>query len=169
MIGERSYGLAASDESAGERGQFVAFRIGDQRYCVDIMSVREIRVTSTITPLPGAPEFVRGVINLRGTIVPVCDLRSRFGQGMTELSRGHAIVIVSIAGRLTGLLVDEVCDIVEAAAAEMAPVPETDSSRRNPFFNGLITKVDGMLIMVSLDCLMDGAARPQAMLAEKVA
>lgn len=138
-----------------EKRQFVSFALGQQLYGVDIMSVREIRVSSTVTALPGAPEFVRGVINLRGTIVPIYDLRARFGMGKTELTNSHAVVIIEINDRLTGLLVDEVCDILTVGDADLSPIPETDSSHRNPFFQNLITQGDQMLIVVALDRLTE--------------
>ena len=149
---------ASAPAEVQDKRQFVTFALGEQLYCVDIMSVREIRVSNVITALPGAPDFVRGVINLRGTIVPVCDLRSRFGQGKTELTGNNAVVIVAINDRLTGLLVDEVCDILTASDREFSAIPETDSNRRNPFFHGLITQADSMLIVVSLERLTESFA-----------
>lgn len=140
---------------ASEKRQFVTFTLGQQLFCVDIMSVREIRISNVITALPGAPDYVRGVINLRGTIVPICDLRVRFGQGRTELSGSYSVVIVSINERWVGLLVDEVCDILTAGDAELSPIPETDANRRNPFFHGLITQGDTMLIVVALEKLTE--------------
>jgi purine-binding chemotaxis protein CheW len=150
--------LEESGGEAAEKRQFVTFALGKQLFCVDIMSVREIRISNVITPLPGAPDFVRGVINLRGTIVPICDLRMRFGEGKTELAGSYSVVIVSIADRWVGLLVDEVCDILTADNSEMSPIPETDANRRNPFFHGLITQGDTMLIVVALDKLIDNFA-----------
>jgi purine-binding chemotaxis protein CheW len=142
------------DGSVGsiESQQLVTFLVGEQLYCVDIMSVREIRVCTTLTPLPGEPDYVRGMINLRGTVVPVLDLRTRFGEGRGK--REGAVVIVIINGRLQGLLVDQVCDIVTVPAGGIAPIPETDTSRRHPFFQGLITQGDALLIVIALDRLM---------------
>ena len=132
--------------------QFVTFTLGAQQYCVDIMSVREIRAANVITPLPSAPEFVRGVINLRGTIVPIIDLRTRFALGRTELNQG-IVVVVMIEGRLNGLLVDAVSDILTVRQADIAAIPETDGEHRNPFFDGLIMQGEAMLIVVALDGL----------------
>lgn len=145
-----------------ERQQFVTFSLNSQQYCVDIMSVREIRMLQSITALPGAPESVRGIINLRGTIVPICDPRLRFGQGKTELSPNHAVVVVMVQGRLTGLLVDEVLDIVTVSRSDVAAVPDADSGRRNPFFQGLITQNDQMLIVIDLDRLVDAVQATEA-------
>jgi purine-binding chemotaxis protein CheW len=141
-----------------ERQQFVTFALSGQQYCVDIMSVREIRMLQAITALPGAPDFVRGIINLRGTIVPICDPRLRFGIGQTAISPSHAVIVVSVQGRLTGMLVDEVLDIVTVARSEIAPIPDADCGRRNPFFQGLITQNDEMLIVVELDRLVETGA-----------
>src|SRR5438128_2316938 len=95
---------AASSDST----QFISFTIGDESYGVDIMAVREIKVWSEITRLPEQPNFVRGVLNLRGAIVPIVDLRCRFGQGMTEATVLHVVIIVQIEGQLVGLLADRV-------------------------------------------------------------
>lgn len=152
---ERSSSGREASKQQDERQQFVTFSLNGQQYCVDIMSVREIRMLQSITALPGAPASVRGVINLRGTIVPICDPRLRFAQGRTEISPSHAVVVVSVAGRLTGLLVDEVLDIVTVPRSQVAPIPDADSGRRNPFFQGLITQDDQMLIVIDLERLVE--------------
>ncbi|MGQ0455832.1 MAG: chemotaxis protein CheW [Hyphomicrobium sp.] len=143
--------------------QFVTFALNGQSYCVEIMSVREIRMLDTVTPVPGAPETIRGVINLRGSIVPVCDLRLRFGQGMTPIQPSHPAVIVSIDGRLMGLLVDQVLDIVTVPRGDVSAIPDAENGRRNPFFAGLITLETGMLIAVDLDRMADLYAAPDVL------
>ncbi len=129
--------------------QFVTFTLGEQQYCVDIMAVREIRAANVITPLPSAPDYVRGVINLRGTIVPIIDLRTRFALGRTDVNQG-IVVVVMIEGRLNGLLVDGVSDILTVRQNDIAAIPETDGETRNPFFDGLITQGEAMLIVIAL-------------------
>src|SRR5437016_13137236 len=99
----------SSDES---RTELISFAIGDEQYGVDIMAVREIKEWSNVTPLPNQPDYMRGVLNLRGAIVPILDLRSRFGQGLTAATPMHIVLIVQIAGRPIGLLADRVLDIV---------------------------------------------------------
>ena len=151
---------AASDADVR---QFVTFSLGEQQYGVDIMAVREIRASNVITPLPSAPDFVRGVINLRGTIVPIIDLRTRFALGQTELAQGDiVVVIVSIEGRLSGLLVDDVSDILTVRQGDIAAIPETDGELRNPFFDGLITQGPAMLIVIALDRLTRSSAQAKA-------
>src|SRR5215470_18911627 len=85
--------------------QVVSFKVGEEHYGIDIQLVREIRAWSATTQLPNTPEFVRGVINLRGTIVPILDLRARFGQGQSEPTKAHVVVIVAIEARMVGMLV----------------------------------------------------------------
>jgi purine-binding chemotaxis protein CheW len=151
-----------SKDEAGEpsgpieqKRQFVTFALSGQHYCVDIMLVREIRMIQSITGLPGAPDYVRGVINLRGSIVPVYDLRKKFGQGATTLLANHPAVIVSVEGKLCGLLVDEVLDIITAANSEVASLPDNDGEKRNPFFQGLITQPEALFIVVDIDRFVD--------------
>ena len=144
-----------SAEDATE--QFVAFTIGDQIYCVDIMSVREIRAWAGITSLPNAAEFVRGVINLRGVIVPIIDMRARFGQGLTDTTKAHVVVIVAVQGKLNGLLVDGVSDILTVHAADILPVPETAGDAETPYLEGLITQEEKMVALIGLDRLIGHA------------
>lgn len=144
----------------GETRQFVTFTLGSQAYCADIMSVREIRASNVVTPLPSAPEYVRGVINLRGTIVPIIDLRVRFGLGRTETASSHVVMIVAVEGRLHGLLVDGVSDILTEHISNIKTIPETIGENRNPFFDGLITQGDSMLIVLSLPRLVRTSQPP---------
>src|ERR1700748_3336658 len=104
--------LARVSQSGTQQIQAVSFAIENEQYGVDIMAVREIKGWSEITHLPKQPEYVRGVLNLRGVIVPIIDLRCRFGQGMTEATALHIVIIVQIASRQVGLLADRVLDIV---------------------------------------------------------
>ena len=146
-----------ADTTSGAEGvdtcQFVTFRLGEQLYCVEIMSVREIRASSVITALPNAPEYVKGVINLRGAIVPIVDLKARFALDRSPAAQGEIVVIVSIGGRLKGLLVDDVSDILTVGRSEIAAIPNADGEPRTHFFAGLITTGDTMLIVIALDRL----------------
>jgi purine-binding chemotaxis protein CheW len=133
--------------------QFVTFTIAEQQYCVDIMAVREIRASNVITPLPGAPAFVRGVTNLRGTIVPIIDLGKRFGISRPESTPSQVVVIVAMEGKLAGLLVDTVSDILTVSDTDIAAIPATQSEKHSTFFDGLITLEETMIIVISLDRL----------------
>src|SRR5512146_2675058 len=101
-----SAALVQEDETpvGSTPAQLISFAIGNEQYGVDIMAVREIKGWTEITPLPGQPDYVRGVLNLRGAIVPIVDLRCRFGDGVTQASPLHIVIIVHIRGALVGLL-----------------------------------------------------------------
>jgi len=144
-----------SENQDSGSSQFVAFTIGEQNYCVDIMSVREIRAWTGATPLPNTADYVRGVINLRGSIVPILDLRIRFGQGETDPTTSHVVVIVAIEERLNGLLVDSVSDILSVSADDIAAIPETDVGSRVRYLEGLITEEDRMVALIALDRVID--------------
>jgi purine-binding chemotaxis protein CheW len=134
--------------------QFISFSLGDQEYGVDIMHVREIKAWSETTRLPNSPDYMRGVINLRGAIVPVIDLGIRFGNGVLATTSSSVIIIVSVAGVHTGLLVDAVSDIIAVDRKEVAAIPEIDGERRNLHFSGLLTVQDKMIAIVSLENLL---------------
>jgi purine-binding chemotaxis protein CheW len=139
--------LRSSEERVGMDGlvQFISFAIGDDQYGVDIMAVREIKVWSEVTHLPKQPEYVRGVLNLRGVMVPIVDLRCRFGQGKTEATTIHVVIIVQAESRLVGLLADRVSDILSFDASQIQPVPNIARASRADFLSGLVT-IDGALI-----------------------
>ncbi|MCC6779800.1 MAG: chemotaxis protein CheW [Hyphomicrobiales bacterium] len=143
--------------------QFISFAIGDDQYGVDIMAVREIKGWSEITHLPKQPGYVRGVLNLRGVMVPIVDLRCRFGQGMTEASPIHIVIIVQIGARQVGLLADRVLDIVSVDTRKIQPVPRIAQASRIDFLAGIVTIEAGMIALIDLPQLLsldsDGAAR----------
>jgi purine-binding chemotaxis protein CheW len=138
----------------GSPAQFITFAIGDDQYGVDIMAVREIKGWSDITHLPNQPEYVRGVLNLRGVIVPIIDLRCRFGQGITEASPTHIVIIVQIANRPVGLLADRVLDIVSFESSKVQPVPRIAAASRVNFLAGLVTVDETMIALMDLRYLL---------------
>jgi purine-binding chemotaxis protein CheW len=138
--------------------QVISFAIGDDQYGVDIMAVREIKGWSEITHLPKQPEYVRGVLNLRGVIVPIIDLRCRFGQGLTEATALHIVIIVQIATRQIGLLADRVLDIVSFETTQIQPVPRIANSTRVNFLSGLVTTESGMIALIDLPNLLSGSS-----------
>jgi purine-binding chemotaxis protein CheW len=130
--------------------QVVSFKVGDEHYGIDIQLVREIRAWQVATQLPNTPEFVRGVINLRGTIVPILDLRARFGQGTTEPGTAHVVIVVAVGTRIVGILVDSVSDIVTLPKADIKPVPTMEGSAASDCLDGLVTVNDQMIALVSV-------------------
>jgi purine-binding chemotaxis protein CheW len=143
-------GPGADAESAPMR-QLVCFTIGDETYGIDIRAVREIRAWSATTALPNAPDFVRGVINLRGTVVPILDLRARFGRGRTEPTKVHVVIVVAIDSRIVGILVDTVSDIVAIATTEIRPVPEIGGAEMQECLDGLVAQGEQMIALVAAE------------------
>ncbi len=137
-------------ETAGPM-ELIAFQIGDQEFCIDIMSVREIRGWTPATPLPHAPPFVKGVINLRGTVLPILDLGERLGLGETQASPRHVIIVTRIERQLVGLLVDAVCDIITVPLATLQPTPDVACETVRTFVKGLLPLDHRMVSMIRLD------------------
>lgn len=134
--------------------QFISFKIGDEGYAIDIMAVREIKGWTETTPLPNQPGYILGVMNLRGIIVPVYDLRCRFGMGLTEASRSHAIIIVAAKDRMAGILVDAVSDILTVDNNEISPVPEMECANAADYLSGIIPINQTMVVVLALDKLL---------------
>jgi purine-binding chemotaxis protein CheW len=143
----------AATASAGV-AQFISFAIDDDQYGVDIMAVREIKGWSQINPLPGQPDYMRGVLNLRGVMVPIVDLRCRFGQGMTDATPLHIVIVVQIGSRQIGLLADRVLDIVDVEASKIQPVPRVARASRVDFLSGLVNIDSGMVALIDLSHLL---------------
>jgi purine-binding chemotaxis protein CheW len=134
--------------------QFINFALGDDQYGVDIMAVREIKGWTEITHLPKQPEYVRGVLNLRGGIVPIVDLRCRFGEGLTETTPLHIVIIVQIDGRQIGLIGDRVLDIISVDPTQIQPVPHTEEGAVADFLSGLVTNGETMIALIDLPSLL---------------
>ena len=144
--------------------QFISFAIGDDQYGVDIMAVREIKGWSEITHLPKQPDYVRGVLNLRGVIVPIIDLRCRFGQGLTAATAMHVVIIVQMEQQLVGLLADRVSDIISVDPAKIKAVPKVAQSARLDFLSGIVTIEDALIALIELPNLL---AQPESGTEEK--
>lgn len=146
----------------GAAGELVAFRISDQEYCMDIMSVREIRGWTPATALPHAPHFVRGVINLRGAVLPIIDLSARLGYTPTEPCERHVIIVTQSGDQLVGMLVDAVSDILTVSTDSLQPTPDIASDTAKQFVRGVIAIEDRMLRYVEIERLLPNAAKEAA-------
>jgi len=136
--------------------QLIAFSIGEQIYGVEITTVREIRAWNGATPLPNTREFVVGVINLRGTIVPIFDLRARFGDGQTSPTKTHVVVVMSVGEKWVGILVDAVSDILTVSKDDIHNVPEGNSVDTD-LLSGIITHDGQMVGLIDLHAVVAGA------------
>ncbi len=144
----------AKNLTAGGR-ELIAFRIGDQEFCVDIMGVREIRGWTKATPLPHSPGYVMGVINLRGAVLPIIDLSARLGLKAAEPSERHVIIVVQIGSRSAGLLVDAVSDILTVTGEDIQPTPEMSSDLERSYARGILAIEKRMICLIELGALID--------------
>lgn len=143
----------AQAQTGGRTKQYVTFLVGDRVYGVDIVQVREIKQWTPTTALPNQPHFTRGVLNLRGTIVPVHDLRARFGGELTEATENHVVVIVSIGDQTVGVLVDAVSDIVTVSTEDIRPVPASAADADLSAIPGLVNTDNVMVALLDLAAL----------------
>lgn len=150
------------EDIAGIRRQFITFRSGAQEFGADIMAIREIRGWTETTPLPHAPDYVRGVINLRGVVLPVVDLKARLGLGQTQANPKHVIVVVQAESRTIGLLVDAVSDILTVTAGEIQPTPELAREAQSAFVEGIAVLSERMVTILGMDRLVGALVGPDA-------
>ena len=138
--------------------ELIAFRIDGREFCVDIMQVRDIRGWTPATPLPHSPAYVRGVINLRGAVVPVIDLQARFGRPAAEVGKKTCIVIFDSLRQdervELGLLVDAVCDIISITDDLIQATPDVASEMVHRFVKGILSMDGRMISLISLDRIL---------------
>lgn len=146
-----------SDELLKLGRELISFRIGDQEFCVDISAVVEIRGWTPATPLPQAAAFVRGVINLRGTIMPVLDLGARLGMAAAEPTDRHVIIVVDVAERKVGLVVDAVCETLTIRDDRVQPTPDLGDSESRRAIVGFIPMEDRMITLLDLEPILPSA------------
>lgn len=132
----------------------IAFRIDDQEFCIDVMSVWEIRCWTQETPLPSAPCYVRGVINLRGVVLPIVDLAARLGFRATTAASQHVVIVVQIGRRTVGLLVDAVSDILTVTAEKVQPTPDIFRPDVESFVRGVLVDEGRMTSLITLTGLL---------------
>ena len=142
-----------NNEKVGMR-ELIAFRIGEQEFCVDIISVREIRGFAAATPLPHAPDFVVGVINLRGTVLPIVDLAARLGFRPTEPTARSVVIVVRVDRQMVGLLVDAVSDIITVDDDLLQPTPDIASELARTFVRGVMAFEGRMISMIAVDSVL---------------
>ena len=136
------------------RTEYLSFGIGDHEYSVDIMSVREIRGWTKTTSLPHAPNYVRGVINLRGTVLPVVDLAMRLGLEETDPEERNVIIVVDVGSRVMGLRVDAVSDILSFSPDQLQPPPDVAVNNSTPFVKALTILDERMVRLLDLEAVL---------------
>ena len=134
--------------------EFLAFTLGKEEYGIDILKVQEIRGYEAVTRIANAPEFIKGVVNLRGIIVPIVDMRIKFQLGEPTYDQFTVVIILSIGGRVMGMVVDSVSDVITLSAEQVKPAPEMGSAFDTDYLIGLGTLDERMLILIDIDKLM---------------
>ena len=132
----------------------LVFQVGGQEFCVDVGTVRELRGWSAATPLPRAPAYMRGVMNLRGTVLPIVDVAVRLGLVGSEPTSRHVIIVVRVGDQTIGLLVDGGCEIMVAPEAALQPAPDIRSQTLETFVGAVVTIDDRMIGLLVLDELL---------------
>ena len=145
---------ARSAGAAQAGAEFLSFRLGAEEYGIDILRVQEIRSYEVPTRIANAPSFIKGVINLRGTIVPIVDLRIKFSVGVAEYTPFTVVIILNIGGRVVGMVVDAVSDVIALKPEQIRPAPDFASSVDTAYIMGLGAIGERMLIVVDIERLM---------------
>lgn len=145
---------ADAGEEGGYAQEFLTFTLGPEEYAIDILKVQEIRGYEQPTTIANVPDFIKGVINLRGIIVPIVDLRIKFGVGKAEYTPFTVVIILSISGRVVGIVVDGVSDVTSLRAEQIRPAPEFAATVDTRYLKGLGTLDERMLIVVDIEKLM---------------
>jgi purine-binding chemotaxis protein CheW len=141
-------------DASAANNELIAFRLGEQEFCVDIMSVRDIRGWTPTTPLPHSSAYVKGVINLRGAVLPVVDLAARLGFPSAEPSARHVIIITQVGNQTIGLLVDAVSDILTVNSTSIQATPDVASELARSFMKGVIAMEGRMISLIALDSVL---------------
>jgi purine-binding chemotaxis protein CheW len=136
--------------------EFLTFRLGAEEYGIDILKVQEIRGWERPTAIANTPAFIKGVINLRGAIVPIVDLRQKFSLGEVKYDASTVVIILEVARRVIGIVVDSVSDVITLAAQQIRPAPEFSGALDTSFITGLGTAGERMLVLVDIERLMTG-------------
>lgn len=134
--------------------QVLTFILGKEIYGLDILKVQEIRGWSDPTCIPNAPSFIRGVINLRGAIVPILDLRNRFAMDDVGMTKSTVVIVVSVQTRTVGMMVDAVSDVVDLSPSDIRPAPDFGTSIDSSFITGLVPHEDKMIILLAINDML---------------
>jgi purine-binding chemotaxis protein CheW len=148
-------------DTAADR-ELISFQIGTQEFCVDITSVREIRGFTPATPVPHAPPHVRGVINLRGAVMPVIDLGARLGMATSEPTARHVIIVANIGEHSVGLVVDAVCETFAVKPEQVQALPDLGGAATRSVVHGFLQMGERMISLISLDQILEDAVAEAA-------
>ena len=148
---------AHAAQTAADGGQFLTLRLGSEEYAIDILRVQEIRSYEEPTRMVNAPVFIKGVINLRGVIVPIVDLRLKLNIDKVEYNEFTVVIILNVRGTVIGAVVDAVSDVVTLTSQSIKPAPQFETSIDSRFITGLANMGERMLIVMNMEALLSNA------------
>lgn len=148
--------MAEHQDHRSRPGEYLTYRVGAEEYGIDIQKVQEIRSYEPPTRIANAPAFVKGVVNLRGVIVPIIDLRVKLGCDTAEYTEVTVVVVLNVCGRVVGAVVDSVSDVIDLDSSHIQPPPELSASDSG-FITGIASLGDRMLILVDIESMLGGA------------
>ncbi|MEY2685796.1 MAG: hypothetical protein RJA09_2941 [Pseudomonadota bacterium] len=148
---------ASADSASQGSAEFLTFRLGAEEYGIDILRVQEIRSYEEPTRIANSPHFIKGVVNLRGVIVPVVDLRIKLGCEKVEYNGFTVVIVLNVKGRVVGAVVDSVSDVLELPRDQIKPSPDMNSSVDTAFITGIASVAERMLILMDIEALMSSA------------
>jgi purine-binding chemotaxis protein CheW len=154
MVHEQSATGKGASENGGHAQEYLLYTLGPEEYAIDILKVQEIRGYEAPTTIANAPGFLKGVINLRGTIVPIVDLRIKFNVGTADYTPFTVVIILNIGSRVVGIVVDSVSDVTLLRQEQIRPAPDFAATVDTKYINGLCTLDERMLIVVDIERLM---------------
>jgi purine-binding chemotaxis protein CheW len=154
MTDARQIAKHEAARAAAVGGEFLTFRLGAEEYGIDILKVQEIRSYEQPTRIANAPAFIKGVVNLRGVIVPIVDLRLKLGCETAEYNSFTVVIVLNVKGRVVGAVVDSVSDVLALTADSVKPAPEMSSAIDTAYITGIGSVADRMLILMDIEGLM---------------
>ncbi|HEX5227424.1 MAG TPA: chemotaxis protein CheW [Bryobacteraceae bacterium] len=150
---EQTMATSTTDYS-GEINQYLTFSLGDEEYGIEILKVQEIKGYSAITYIPNTPPHIKGVMNLRGTVIPVVDLRAKFSMPATEYNKFTVIIVVTVGAKILGLVVDAVSDVLNIACADVRPAPDFGARVDTKFISGVASLNDRLAVLLDIQKLL---------------
>jgi purine-binding chemotaxis protein CheW len=140
---------------ADDGSQYLTFTLGQEEYGIDILKVQEIKGYSVITPIPNTPPYIKGVMNLRGTIIPVVELRTKFGMGAVEYDQFTVIIVVTVGTKIVGMVVDAVSDVLNIPKADIQAAPDFGSQVDVRFINGMAKAGEKLVVLVDINKVLN--------------
>jgi len=147
----------AKNDVSNQKHEYLAFRLGAEQYALDILQAQEIRGYDSVTRIANAPDFIKGVVNLRGVIVPIVDMRVKFNLDTPAYDQFTVVIILNVANRIIGMVVDGVSDVITLTPEQIKPAPEMGTALNTDYLIGIGTIDERMLILVDIDKLMSSA------------